>query len=220
MDSPSPIIVSPTSSYYEGRLMWFQDALRPIDKGSTCQENNIIDRSLFQQFILHWGIPDNNRSLAWKILLNYLPYDKTQWSSILTRKRASYGKFIQELVTNPYNDLDLQHQPEQRPKGRTRGKPNDEDTATLIVTSSGTTTTITSIGKDEGGAVDSTKTNNNSTRNNNNIQSSTFGDWLAVSPDDDPLNVMALSATAKTKRSVTKIEPESSHKNQKSKQEQ
>ncbi|XP_007034316.2 PREDICTED: TBC1 domain family member 13 isoform X1 [Theobroma cacao] len=49
------------------------------------------------------GIPDGEgiRSTVWKLLLGYLPPDRGQWSSELTKKRSQYKHFKEELLMNP-----------------------------------------------------------------------------------------------------------------------
>jgi len=46
------------------------------------------------------GIPDKYgfRSLCWKILLNYLPSDKSKWKAILEKERGMYQKYIEEII--------------------------------------------------------------------------------------------------------------------------
>ncbi|KAK8571673.1 hypothetical protein V6N13_047332 [Hibiscus sabdariffa] len=49
------------------------------------------------------GIPDGGgiRSTVWKLLLGYLPPERAQWSSELTKKRSQYRHFKEELLMNP-----------------------------------------------------------------------------------------------------------------------
>lgn len=49
------------------------------------------------------GIPDGAgvRSVAWKILLGYLPTDRGQWAHELEKKRSQYKAFKDELLVNP-----------------------------------------------------------------------------------------------------------------------
>ncbi|TYI91954.1 hypothetical protein E1A91_D02G031600v1 [Gossypium mustelinum] len=49
------------------------------------------------------GIPDGAgiRSTVWKLLLGYLPPDRSQWSSELAKKRSQYRHFKEELLMNP-----------------------------------------------------------------------------------------------------------------------
>ncbi|KAL9380560.1 hypothetical protein Peur_026217 [Populus x canadensis] len=49
------------------------------------------------------GIPDSAgiRSTVWKLLLGYLPPDRSLWSSELAKKRSQYKRFKEELLMNP-----------------------------------------------------------------------------------------------------------------------
>lgn len=49
------------------------------------------------------GIPDIKglRAQCWKLLLGYLDTDRSSWMKILSRKRALYKQFIEELVLPP-----------------------------------------------------------------------------------------------------------------------
>ncbi|KAK6279261.1 Rab-GAP-TBC domain - like 8 [Theobroma cacao] len=53
------------------------------------------------------GIPDGEgiRSTVWKLLLGYLPPDRGQWSSELTKKRSQYKHFKEELLMNPDSEI-------------------------------------------------------------------------------------------------------------------
>ncbi|KAF4349612.1 uncharacterized protein LOC115722404 [Cannabis sativa] len=49
------------------------------------------------------GIPDGAgiRSTVWKLLLNYLPPDRSLWSTELAKKRSQYKHFKDDLLMNP-----------------------------------------------------------------------------------------------------------------------
>ncbi|KAJ4968091.1 hypothetical protein NE237_014792 [Protea cynaroides] len=49
------------------------------------------------------GIPDGAgiRPTVWKILLGYLPRDRSLWATELARKRSQYKRFKEELLVNP-----------------------------------------------------------------------------------------------------------------------
>jgi hypothetical protein len=55
------------------------------------------------------GIPESNglRSVYWKILLNYLPLDRTMWSSFLGSKRKTYNDWVKDLIVDPYEKVTL-----------------------------------------------------------------------------------------------------------------
>ncbi|GIY76195.1 TBC1 domain family member 13 [Caerostris darwini] len=49
------------------------------------------------------GIPDDLgfRSKCWKILLNYLPAQTSEWSAVLLKQRNLYDRFIEEMIVTP-----------------------------------------------------------------------------------------------------------------------
>ncbi|THU56071.1 hypothetical protein C4D60_Mb11t13400 [Musa balbisiana] len=49
------------------------------------------------------GIPDGTgiRSIVWKLLLGYLPYDREFWMQELAKKRSQYKAFKEEFLMNP-----------------------------------------------------------------------------------------------------------------------
>ncbi|KAF5301241.1 hypothetical protein FQR65_LT00941 [Abscondita terminalis] len=49
------------------------------------------------------GIPDDQgkRAICWRLLLNYLPADKSTWSTHLKTKRDLYMQFIDEMIVTP-----------------------------------------------------------------------------------------------------------------------
>ncbi|OAY68869.1 TBC1 domain family member 13 [Ananas comosus] len=49
------------------------------------------------------GVPDGAgiRQTVWKLLLGYLPTDRTLWAHELEKKRSQYGAFKDELLLNP-----------------------------------------------------------------------------------------------------------------------
>jgi len=51
------------------------------------------------------GIPDRPslRSLTWKILLDYLPIERSEWENYLSVKRNIYKKYVEEIVIHPDN---------------------------------------------------------------------------------------------------------------------
>lgn len=65
------------------------------------QEPNINLKRLKQ--LSFNGIPDSQgqRALTWKLLLNYLPTDRTIWSTFLVEKRNIYKNLIDELIVRP-----------------------------------------------------------------------------------------------------------------------
>ena len=49
------------------------------------------------------GIPDKPslRAVLWKLLLNYLPLEKSQWSPHLTKQRNFYKNYVEDMVVHP-----------------------------------------------------------------------------------------------------------------------
>jgi len=50
-----------------------------------------------------YGIPDKPslRALLWKILLDYLPAEKADWTGHLSKQRNIYRKYVEDLVVHP-----------------------------------------------------------------------------------------------------------------------
>jgi len=82
-----------TNISYKERVHYYKEALKP----------NVIDISIIQH-LAEQGIPESHglRSLYWKILLRYLPLDRTKWDSYLEKSRDGYKGFVDELMINPY----------------------------------------------------------------------------------------------------------------------
>lgn len=61
-----------------------------------------INRTEFNKLCFQ-GIPDGCgiRSVSWKILLNYLPYDTTCWDEVLEKQRTAYQTFIKTMIVDP-----------------------------------------------------------------------------------------------------------------------
>ena len=65
-----------------------------------------LDR--FKQTCFADGVPDEGsgtaslRAISWKLLLSYLPPDRSQWPAVLEQQRASYRAFCDELTTDPH----------------------------------------------------------------------------------------------------------------------
>lgn len=55
------------------------------------------------------GIPDTPgvRSLCWKLLLNYLPLRKKEWSSFLDKQRNTYMQYLNEIIIEPFKGKDI-----------------------------------------------------------------------------------------------------------------
>ena len=66
-----------------------------------------IDREELENLAFH-GITDEIkglRPLVWRILLNYLPLDATQWDDTLRANHASYSLYKEELIIKPKLDF-------------------------------------------------------------------------------------------------------------------
>lgn len=76
----------------KARLQEIEDVLK----------KNVIDVKKLRE-ISSKGCPNEGgkRSLIWKILLNYLTKDRTQWNDILTKRRNEYKEFIREMIIRP-----------------------------------------------------------------------------------------------------------------------
>lgn len=77
---------------YKARLQEFEALLG----------QDVIDREKLQKLCFS-GVPDEggHRALCWKLLLNYLPLDASQWNDTLNKKRAQYRHFVEEMVVEP-----------------------------------------------------------------------------------------------------------------------
>ena len=49
------------------------------------------------------GVPDGCglRSTCWKLLLNYIPYNTSEWDELLVKQRNAYSQFIKTMIVNP-----------------------------------------------------------------------------------------------------------------------
>ncbi|XP_061164504.1 TBC1 domain family member 13-like [Saccostrea echinata] len=74
------------------RLKAFEDTLN----------NEKIDLKTLRKLCFN-GCPYEHgyRSTCWKILLNYLPLDVSQWKEILQKQRKLYGHFVDEMIVEP-----------------------------------------------------------------------------------------------------------------------
>ncbi|CAH2316306.1 TBC1 domain family member 13 [Pelobates cultripes] len=62
----------------------------------------LINLSVLRKLCFN-GIPFEGgiRCLCWKILLNYLPTDRTLWDSVLAKQRDTYSHFLKEMIIQP-----------------------------------------------------------------------------------------------------------------------
>ncbi|XP_019921188.3 TBC1 domain family member 13 [Magallana gigas] len=77
---------------YKARLKAFEDTLN----------NERIDLKTLRKLCFN-GCPFEHgyRSTCWKILLNYLPLDVSQWKEILEKQRNLYTHFVHEMIVEP-----------------------------------------------------------------------------------------------------------------------
>ena len=45
------------------------------------------------------------RSLAWKLMLYYLPSQRADWDTVLEKQRAAYQSFIEEMIIKPGSEV-------------------------------------------------------------------------------------------------------------------
>ncbi|CAI4230969.1 unnamed protein product [Auanema sp. JU1783] len=63
-------------------------------------ENKVIDMNLLRQGCLY-GIPEPLRPLAWRLLLNYLPSERSVWKEFLTLQRDNYDSLVDQMIVQP-----------------------------------------------------------------------------------------------------------------------
>mmetsp|Transcript_26401 Transcript_26401/g.63686 ORF Transcript_26401/g.63686 Transcript_26401/m.63686 type:complete len:659 (-) Transcript_26401:162-2138(-) len=105
---------------FKVKLEMFKKALRTDEK---------IDRKFVCTHAFLYGAPETPgfRSILWKLLLDYLPYDRAKWKKVLSERRGLYREWVQELVTNPYQELfvkeERQGEVQTGAEGGNNGKP-------------------------------------------------------------------------------------------------
>ncbi|XP_028215306.1 TBC1 domain family member 13-like isoform X4 [Glycine soja] len=69
----------------------------------SCWPRKVIDMRELRRVVASQGISDAGalRPTLWKLLLGYLPPDRSLWSSELAKKRSQYKNFKDDLLTNP-----------------------------------------------------------------------------------------------------------------------
>ncbi|XP_062599064.1 TBC1 domain family member 13-like [Saccostrea cucullata] len=91
---------------YKARLKAFEDTLN----------NEKIDLKTLRKLCFN-GCPYEHgyRSTCWKILLNYLPLDVSQWKEILQKQRKLYAHFVDEMIVEPGMKASAGHQVDDHP---------------------------------------------------------------------------------------------------------
>ncbi|XP_033731972.1 TBC1 domain family member 13-like [Pecten maximus] len=77
---------------HRARLQEFEDTLK----------SDSIDRKRLGRLCFN-GCPFENgyRSVCWKLMLNYLPKNKSQWKEVLSKQRELYNHFVDEMIVKP-----------------------------------------------------------------------------------------------------------------------
>ncbi|XP_059093777.1 TBC1 domain family member 13-like isoform X1 [Tigriopus californicus] len=90
------------SDAYKQRVQEFDDLLN-----STC-----VDREKLKKFAFE-GIPEGagRRSLSWRILLNYLPEERSTWNGVLTQQRKLYQQFLDEMILVSHSEKIVEDHP-------------------------------------------------------------------------------------------------------------
>jgi hypothetical protein len=83
------------------------------------------------------GLSEKRRAVCWRLLLGYLPEDRSKWVSELTRQRNIYFQLVKELLPNPNQ--------QQHPQPITTSSPKSDDTEQNNTTTTTTTSTSTTI---------------------------------------------------------------------------
>lgn len=75
---------------------------------TTCFNAPVIDLEKLRSLCFN-GIPDEAgvRSLCWKLLLNYLPLKKQEWTSFLEKQRNNYKQYVNEIIITPFKGKDI-----------------------------------------------------------------------------------------------------------------
>ncbi|GAB5365929.1 hypothetical protein AAMO2058_001100800 [Amorphochlora amoebiformis] len=98
-------------------------------------EDEKIDEGFVRSHAFRFGAPEGSgyRSILWKLILGYLPYNRNQWKKILLMKRKLYGDWVLELVTNPYKEMfEHQNNPKSNPELKLSAVGEGEDPLTSI----------------------------------------------------------------------------------------
>lgn len=88
---------SPPSLTPEQRIARFQKLLA----------QKVVPFDKFQKAVFTEGVPEQSkgsmslRAVSWKLLLSYLPPDRSQWQEVLKERRRAYAAFCEELTVDP-----------------------------------------------------------------------------------------------------------------------
>ncbi|XP_045458598.1 TBC1 domain family member 13 [Melitaea cinxia] len=84
-------------SLHKARIKAFEDVLN----------EDVVNMKQLQKLAFN-GVPDEKglRSFVWKILLHYIPQERSAWESTLLKKRQLYQQFIDEIIVSPGGPTD------------------------------------------------------------------------------------------------------------------
>ncbi|XP_065188083.1 TBC1 domain family member 13-like [Sycon ciliatum] len=70
-----------------------------------------LDFKKVRAFSFDHGIPEGagRRATVWKILLDYLPCDVSEWPKCLAKTRKTYQEFVEEIIINPHEQANNDH---------------------------------------------------------------------------------------------------------------
>ncbi|KAI6653310.1 TBC1 domain family member 13-like [Oopsacas minuta] len=90
---------SPKEMSHKKRLSFNKHIKSPVETVISDEE---IDLSLLNKICFTSGVEGHaTRSVAWKLMLGYLPLKKDTWDTKLKTVRQTYWSFVQDLVINP-----------------------------------------------------------------------------------------------------------------------
>ncbi|CAM9438744.1 unnamed protein product [Chrysoparadoxa australica] len=73
------------------------EKLQMLQEVLVDEQTHIDEKKL--RALAMWGLPEGSlRPMAWRLLLNYLPYDKTAWAKELSSKRELYASWVKDLM--------------------------------------------------------------------------------------------------------------------------
>ncbi|KAI6232542.1 TBC1 domain family member 13 [Aphelenchoides besseyi] len=64
-------------------------------------QNLVIDTSALRDACI-FGIPEQLRPLCWRLFLNYLPTSRTEWPTVLEKRRRDYFELVENLTADDF----------------------------------------------------------------------------------------------------------------------
>ncbi|KAF9918781.1 hypothetical protein BX616_005790 [Lobosporangium transversale] len=85
-----------------GSTLSASPSIAQFEKYLAPDDGQVINRQEFKELCFS-GIPDKPglRQICWKILLGYLPLDKSRWNKALMEQRRLYYSFVKDLIVEP-----------------------------------------------------------------------------------------------------------------------